>query len=245
MNFFLFLDYDGTLSPIVRRPEKAKLTSGQRMLLKNLSSRKNVFLSIVSGRTLKDVKSRVKLPNLLYVGSHGLEICGKGINWKHPQIKMGHKLHKMMLEILRQRLKPIKGVIIEDKEPICAVHYRLVKNSDLPKLNKLIAQAVKPHQNKIKIKNGKKVVEVWQKINWDKGQAVLKVLKMFSGRHDLPMHIGDDKTDEDVFKVLRNIGITIKVGLKGSTQARSRLKNVGSVYNFLHFFSDMLKFKTS
>lgn len=241
MKLFLFLDYDGTLSPIVRRPEKAKLKSSQRKLLKKISLHKNVFMTIISGRALSDVKKKVNLPGILYVGNHGLEIDGKGIKWKHPKIASSTLLHNEILKILKIKTEPIKGVIVEDKKPIVAIHYRLVKKVDLPKLRKIISLTLKSYQHKVKIKNGKKVIEIWQKINWDKGQAALKVLKLFGKGKYLPIHIGDDKTDEDVFKVLKNKGFTIKVGLEGNTLAHTKIKDVTSVYNFLQFLLDMLE----
>ena len=73
---YLFLDYDGTLAPIVRIPNKAVMLKGTKNLLRQLSKAPDCRIAVVSGRALKDISSRVGLKSIVYVGNHGFEIKG-------------------------------------------------------------------------------------------------------------------------------------------------------------------------
>ena len=80
----LFLDYDGTLTPIVQRPQDAVLPTEARELLKDLSKSDRCEMAIISGRALSDIKKLVGLKNITYVGNHGMEIEGPNFNFRPP-----------------------------------------------------------------------------------------------------------------------------------------------------------------
>src|SRR2546430_12121255 len=83
----LFLDYDGTLTPIAPRPEDAQLSEVARQTLDQAARTPNLDIVIVSGRALADVQQRVGVPGLTYVGNHGFEIEGPGISFRHPELE--------------------------------------------------------------------------------------------------------------------------------------------------------------
>jgi trehalose-phosphatase len=238
MKYLIFLDYDGTLSPIVKKPHQAFLLKGRREFLKKLSRHPDIELLIISGRMLSDLKKRVGIAGIYYAGNHGFEINGPKTNFVHPRAQIARPVLSRIKRKLIPALKGIKGVIIENKILTLSLHYRLVKASDLKKVKQVFRTLTAPflHKNKIRITHGKKVFEIRPNMKWDKGEAVLWFLKKFSkkAKKIIPIYIGDDTTDEDAFKALSNKGITIRVGKKPDTLAQYFIKDVHQVYKFLH-----------
>ncbi|MFC1559959.1 trehalose-phosphatase [Candidatus Margulisiibacteriota bacterium] len=232
---FLLLDFDGTLSTIVKKPEIATLSKGIKPILRSLANNKrSVILGIISGRELKNVKKKVGINNIYYAGNHGLEISGPGITFTLKEAKAVRPIIKNIRKELRRATGEIKGVMVEDKGFSLSLHYRLIKSGDLQKVKKAFVKIMSKHvaRNKIRINYGKKVFEVKPKVNWDKGKASLLLLKLIRSKKKniLPVYIGDDRTDEDAFTALKGKGVTILVGSHGGkTSAKYRLKNVSDV----------------
>jgi len=131
-------------------------------------------------------------------------------------------------------------VLIEDKGVTLAVHYRLVRKKDIPLIKAIFQKALIFYQikNKVKTGFGKKLLEVRPAVDWNKGKAVLWLLakcKFFlKEKKVLPIYIGDDKTDEDAFKSLRGIGLTIFVGRPRDSYAEYFLNDTKEIYMFLN-----------
>jgi len=127
-NFVLLLDFDLTLSPLAKNPAKAILPNDTRILLKKLS--KYIHIAVITGRTIKDIKKRIKLNSLTYVGNHGLEYEVGGVARSSQLLvesKKGLKdIKKKFLNIKRK----YSGVLIEDKKLGLALHYRLLLSQD-------------------------------------------------------------------------------------------------------------------
>lgn len=238
-NIFLFLDYDGTLTPIVEHPEEATLSFETKELLNKLAKSPKCKLAIVSGRALRDVKNMVGLNEVIYVGNHGLEIEGPKIKFESPVSSEFKNTLQKIKEDLEKKLAGISGVMIEDKGLTLSLHYRLVKKEDHLIIKNIFNYTVQPYlvKKKIKIKPGKKVLEIRPPIEWDKGKVVLWLIarwKFSLGDKDIaPVYIGDDITDEDAFKALRNKGITIFVGRQSKSYAKYYLKDTDEVGEFL------------
>lgn len=231
----LLSDLDGTLIPIAKRPEEAKLSSEMEGILKFLARKRGFEVAIISGRSLSDLKQKIKIRNIIYVGNHGLEIEMKGKKFIYPQASTSIPTMKQLKKILKARLASIKGTIVEDKRVGLAVHYRMVKNSDVPELKRAVRQIFRPFMEKreIKIGRGKKILEARPPIMWDKGKAASMLLDSFKRDKPLSFYLGDDKTDEDAFSALDGKGITIFVGKPRKSKAKFFLKNVGEVGIFL------------
>lgn len=232
---FLLLDFDGTLTPIVKRPREAELSPEMEGILKFLAKKKGFEVAIISGRSLSDLKQKIKIRNIIYVGNHGLEIERKGKNFIYPQASKSIPTMKELKKILKARLGSIKGTIVEDKRVGLAVHYRMVKNSDVPELKRTVRQIFRPfmEKGKIKIGYGKKILEAKSPIMWDKGKAASMLLDSFKQEKPLSIYLGDDKTDEDAFSALDGKGITVFVGKPRKSKAKFFLRNVGEVGIFL------------
>ncbi len=230
----LFLDFDGTLTPIVDRPELALLPPETRDTLRKLS--RDTVIVIVSGRARRDVEALVGLEGLIYAGSHGFDIAGPS----HRPIayqRGGEQLPalRQAAEELRRRLGGIDGAIVEMKTYAVAVHYRLVADANLAAVEQAVEAAARRHPG-LRKTTGKKILELRPAIDWDKGKAVLWLLDAlgFDARDAPPLYIGDDVTDEDAFAALDGRGIAILVASTPQpTRARFRLRDPAEVQCFL------------
>lgn len=216
-----FLDYDGTLAPLASTPAKAVFPTENKTLLEILSRNKKYKVTIVSGRAIEDVRRKVGIKKLTYVGNHGLEIEGPQIRFESllpPHVKQS--VEQIKNELIRNLAK-VPGVLLEDKGLTLSLHYRLVDRKNVPEVKKVFLRICKPYrqQQKIKIGLGKEVLEIRPPIEWNKGHAVSWLLKEYRLTEDkdmMPIYIGDDLTDEDAFRILRGAGLTIVVGQRPS-----------------------------
>ena len=231
----IFLDYDGTLTPIAKTPQRALLAKEMQNLLKKIAQSPRCTLVIISGRALSNLKKMVGIKNVIYVGNHGLEFGDWDTAFKAP-ISVDHK--KILLQIkneLRQQLGAIKGVLLESKQLALCLHYRLAHQQDIPAIKTIFNRVVAAHQTQLglQVLTGKKVLEVAPAILWNKGTIVSLVLVMlqsiFKHKRILPLYVGDDLTDENAFDVLKKRGITVLVGEPKQTQANYYLKNIQEV----------------
>ena len=238
----LLFDYDGTLTPIVGRPELAILSEESRQLLKNLSHKRHFIVGVVSGRGLNDIQSKVGVNGIIYVGNHGFEIEGPELNYVHPidndEIK---SIMGTLSQMLNNSLGTIRGVIVEDKRFTVSIHYRLVKKKEIDRVKDILQRVVEAARlsDKVKITHGKKVYEIRPDVHWHKGMAVKLIIEKYGskGRKDvfLPVYVGDDLTDEDAFRVIENYdGVSVYVGgVNPRSIARYYLKTCKEVNKFM------------
>ena len=238
----LFLDYDGTLTPIVRRPGLATLSDSIRTAIRRVADRAAV-VAIISGRDTADVSKMVGIEELVYGGSHGFDISGPdGFSMQFEPARDRLPQLDAAESTLRERLDPIAGCHIERKKFAIAVHYREVAEDDVPRIERCVAEVAR-EQPGLRKRGGKKIFELQPDVQWDKGRAVLWLLERL--RLDqpdvLPIYIGDDETDEDAFAALEDRGVGIRVG-EGSaaTGARYRLADTESVGRLLRWMSERL-----
>jgi len=228
----IFLDYDGTLTPIVSHPEKALLSDSMREALQALVMQAPV--AILSGRDLDDVRQRVNIDRIVYAGSHGFDIAGpRGLRRQEatellPALDVAEKE-------LWEKLAGIAGALLGRKRFSIAAHYRNVNESDVPKVERAVSEVAARHRELRKM-DGKKVYELLPDIDWDKGKAVLWLLENlgFERAKVRPIYIGDDRTDEDAFRALRQRGVGILVSEQPQPTAASySLKDPTEVERFL------------
>jgi len=237
----LFLDYDGTLTPIVSRPEDAVLGQDMRTVLRDLASLGTV--AVVSGRDRADVERLVGLETLIYAGSHGFDISGpRGLHFQHEGGRQALPDLDRAEGELRERLREVEGVQVERKRFALAVHYRNAADEDLPLIKDTVRQVSREYES-LKTSGGKKILELKPNLEWDKGKALLWLLDRLGLQEDrvLPLYLGDDLTDEDALRVVADRGIGILVGDHGHpTHARFRLRDVEEVKRFLQELEGLL-----
>ncbi|MDN5869766.1 MAG: trehalose-phosphatase, partial [Nitrococcus sp.] len=230
----MLLDYDGTLTPIVERPELAVLADETRTMLCDLVALMPV--AVVSGRELAMLRRLVDVPGLVYVGDHGFDITDVAGE--------GHQLEAMkdylpILDAVEQRLRAglagVAGALLERKRSSVAVHFRLVAEADISQVQTQIDDILSAHPQ-LKTTPGKKVVEIQPGLDWDKGRAVEWLLpRIDAGGRRHPVYIGDDRTDENAFRAVcaRGTGILVRDD-DHPTVAHYALEDPGEVRLFLH-----------
>jgi trehalose 6-phosphate phosphatase len=229
----LFLDFDGTISGIVPLPSEATLDSEIRAILTPLSARPDFRVSIVSGRALADVRDRVGLGNVVYVGNHGLEIEGDSTRFREPEAEaLLRELRCLSLQ-LKLALSDTDGIEIEDKGLTLSVHFRRV-NEHLHDWVRNVTFSTVSRWHSFNCREGKMVLEIKPQVDWHKGHAVKWILHGILPPASLPIFIGDDVSDEDAFAAISE-GITIKVGGSGDTRAQYLLPDVHAVGEFLRW----------
>ncbi|MBN1405966.1 MAG: trehalose-phosphatase [Candidatus Omnitrophica bacterium] len=236
---FLFLDYDGTLTPIVKTPDRALLSGRTKALLKWLAKNSGCKLAIISGRALKDVKRLTGIKGIIYSGNHGLEMEGPGLKCAGKVSRAYIKAIKRIRRNLNKSFSCVKGVFVEDKGLTLSLHYRLADKKLTPQIKTVFRQVIKQYIFKgvVRVRPGKMVFEIRPPVEWDKGRVVLWLLAKqriaYGNKKVMPVYIGDDATDEDAFKALKRRGLTIFVGSPRRSHAEYYLKNTQEVFSFL------------
>lgn len=227
----LLLDYDGTLVPFSKHPRAAIPDSNLRKLISSLAADERTDLTIISGRDSISLNSWFGDLPINLVSEHGASIRPKHKDWQHDsEIDQTWKgFIRPMLELFSQRSP---GAFIEDKMHTLVWHYRNVEKDLgfirsrelLDNLHHLVRNA------NLHIIDGNKVIEV-RVSGIDKGVVTKKLLE--EGQYDFVLAMGDDKTDEDMFRVLADKAFTIKIGT-GHTAAQYYLSDQREVLSLLH-----------
>lgn len=223
----LFLDFDGTLAPLVPVPEQAKISKTAKQTLKKCAQLFPVV--IISGRALPDLRQKVGLPKLTYAGNHGFEWQ---INQKYSRIAISRATRRSLKAAalqLRSFERDYQGVLFEDKRLSLALHYRQLSSSQVRTFKKNVGPILKKltQDKHLLITRGKEVIEIRPKVAWHKGH-----LARLMTRKLLPIYFGDDQTDEDAFRALKT-GITIRVGKNKKSQAAYYVNDLKQVEKFL------------
>ncbi|XP_050291075.1 probable trehalose-phosphate phosphatase J isoform X2 [Quercus robur] len=209
----MFLDYDGTLSPIVDDPDRAFMSEDMRKTVKKLA--KCFPTAIVTGRC-RDKGSSV----LFQAASEYLPMIDE------------------VFKLLVEKTKSTSGAQVENNKFCVSVHFRRVDEKIWCELAEQVKSVLKEYP-KLRLTQGRKVLEIRPTIKWDKGKALEFLLESlgFANSTDVfPVYIGDDRTDEDAFKVLRDrgqgFGILVSKFPK-ETSASYSLQEPSEVMDFL------------
>lgn len=215
----LLSDIDGTLSAIASSPEEARLIRGVRPLLRRLSATFDVVAAI-SGRHALDARRMVGLPQLTYIGNHGLESLAPGarapvvapaaLAW---QSAIADTLHEA-----REQLGAAFPLLrFENKGVTASIHYRQAPNPTAA--HAAIRRALDPlaRQRELRVTEGRLVVELRPPLDYDKGSSTRALVR--EHRLACALYLGDDRTDIDAFTALRDLrasgeraGIAVAVG---------------------------------
>lgn len=209
----VFLDYDGTLSPIVDIPDRAFMSEEMRGALDALASK--YVTAIVTGRSTEKVQNFVQLENLVYAGSHGFDIKGPKSLPISCQVADHYRpmLEQCVVDLSAQ-IAHIPGAEMEDNRLAVSVHYRHVAPALQAEVERIVDSYIELHPTLVK-KHGKKVFELRPRVDWNKGRAVMYILEELGldAENVVPFYLGDDVSDEDAFLALnsRPIGKGISI----------------------------------
>ncbi|MEO7194679.1 MAG: trehalose-phosphatase [Pseudonocardiaceae bacterium] len=219
----VFLDYDGVLTPIVDRPQDAVMSESMREAVQALARRCPVC--VVSGRDRVVVQRLMGMDDLVVAGSHGFDIWSpREGTIAHPAASGSDDLIAEVTDRLRAEIESIPGVVLEPKRASVGVHYRLVDPERHATVTALVNDLVGEYAGRLKVTPGKRVYELQPKIDWNKGKAVLHLLRMLDldAGDVAPLYLGDDITDEDAFRALAGRGVGIIVGHPDDPEVANR-----------------------
>jgi trehalose 6-phosphate phosphatase len=218
-SILLLCDFDGTLTPIVARPELAYLSEETKKALQSVAARERYTVGLISGRALNDLKDRVGLQGIVYAGNYGMELETPWLKLVYPAAGQSQPLMHALCRQLRSALSGIQGAFVEDKGLTFSIHYRLVKREQTDELRNVLERVTGNAlaEGRIQVSTGKKVYEVTPAISWHKGKAIDLLLEHQSkagGQGSvLPLFLGDDVSDEEGFKTAETRGgISVFVG---------------------------------
>jgi trehalose 6-phosphate phosphatase len=195
--FGLFSDIDGTLSPIVRRPESARVTPRCRELLAGLIESR-VQVALITGRPLGVARSMVGIEAATYAANHGLEFWIDG----STEVVEGVAEYTGLVEHVLDEAGDLEaaGVQVERKGPGVAFHYRRVRDVEAARSAILRAIESPTAVEQFTVLEGRKVFELRPRIEASKGTAA-RILAQRLGVNGI-LCVGDDRTDVDMFHAI-------------------------------------------
>ena len=243
----VFLDYDGTLTPIVSRPDAAVMSAPMRQTLRELAE--HCIVAIVTGRSMSKIVDFVNLDELYYAGSHGFDIRGpSGSSVRHQVADDMRPAMEETMDALARRVAHVAGAELEDNYMSVSVHYRAVAEDQVADVEDSVDSYVSEASHPLVKHHGKKVFELRPKVDWNKGHAVVWLAKYMAttlgcAPDDLvPVYIGDDVSDEDAFTALAKMPqcITVKVSATPApTRAHFRIRDPSEVRQFLRRLTEL------
>jgi trehalose-phosphatase len=239
----IMLDVDGTLAPIVSRPEDATVSPATRDVLGRLIAMPDVHVILVSGRSASDAYGIVGVERVWTVGNHGFEVVTpSGELETDPDLADQSAAIAQAARELEPIVSAVKGAKLENKRWTLSVHYRLAAREAVPRLRAEVERVALGLR--LRMTDGKEIVEVRPVAHVDKGTAVVMLgerLHAFDEGASI-VFAGDDRTDEDAFRALRARSpraVTIRVDESGQEQtaAEIRLRDPAAVQEFLEWLA--------
>jgi len=225
------LDYDGTLVPLVEQPRKAKPGSELLALLKGLATPSQNTVVLISGRDRETLQNWFKEPNIALVAEHGVWMRRENTQQWRIMDRLSQEWKDWIKPVLERSADRLPGSFVEEKEYSLVCHYRKAD----PELAALRAKELMgtltalTANTDLQVLQGSKVIEV-KGASVNKGRAVMNWIS--EGDFDFILGVGDDWTDEDLFKALPEDSYSIKVGL-GTSNARYYLDSPTNVRQLL------------
>jgi trehalose 6-phosphate phosphatase len=193
----VFADFDGTLSEFVDVPSSATLDKGAEHALRRLCAEPRLSVAVISGRSVDDVASRIGLP-ITYAGDHGLEIHSSDVEFMVPEADALRKKLPELCNRIREHVQKTPGAVVEAKRLTASVHFRQVPSEHIPELANVVRECV--IGTAFEVRRGNCVLEVRPRVKWTKGDAVAWILNRNRAIAEQALCIGDDDTDEDMFR---------------------------------------------
>jgi trehalose-phosphatase len=230
------LDYDGTLSEIAAHPAHARPIGGAGEVLAGLAAHPDrVRLAIISGRTISELRRMIGLDSgVLYSGVHGLEVIdAAGQRHLAPGVESVIPDLDLVREWLVRHVPANCGFVVEDKRVAIAFHYRMADAETATRIRRALARFVQAHTARLRILRGKMIDEMLPRDAAGKGAAVRAIQRQAGLPAARPVYFGDDTTDEDAFRELREDGVGVLVGAARASWARWRVEGPAAVVRTL------------
>jgi trehalose 6-phosphate synthase/phosphatase len=226
----VFLDYDGTVAPLARYPSLAVPDESILRLLRSLASDPKNSVVIISGRDRQNLEEWFGRLPIGIIAEHGVWLKKAGQPWQILK-PINNEWKRDVLPILETYADRLPGALVEEKEHSIAWHYRLAD----PEQARFLAAELSDHllnltaKSDLQVIHGTKVVEI-RNAGVNKGSAALEW--MVQDHFEFILAVGDDATDEDLFRSLPENAVSIRVGIAG-THARHNVRNTVEVIDLL------------
>lgn len=245
----IFLDYDGTISPINDIPAEATIPSDIREAVQKAAE---LFpTSIVSGRRIEKLKNFVKLDNVHYAGSHGQEIVMSGEPVpSYAPVGIHEQRVTAVTHYLEDGSSKIEGAIVENNKYAVSLHFRNVDQKDWTLVEKLVEDAKAAFEG-LEMTRGHMVLELRAQTGLNKGTAVKYLINHIVGKlgldrsEVLPMYFGDDVTDEDAFEVLREKKLGFGVLISEEPRESKALYSLKNPLEVKRFLNELVEWRMS
>nr|ARN79552.1 trehalose-6-phosphate synthase [Thitarodes pui] len=233
----LLLDYDGTLAPIAPHPDLATLPLETKHVLQRLSNMSDVYIAVISGRNVDNVKNMVGIEGITYAGNHGLEILHPdGSKFVHP---MPLELEDKVCELLKALQEQVcrDGAWVENKGALLTFHFRETPVAKRPELEAIARRLIE--NSGFTAAPAHCAIEARPPVQWNKGRASIYILRTAFGldwsERIRIIYAGDDMTDEDAMQALKGMAATFRVVSSSiiKTSAERRLPSTDSVLAML------------
>lgn len=223
----LVFDYDGTLAPLVPKLHQAFMPRSTEKKLQLL--RRSYRLAILTGRDLSSLKPFFSFPPGLMIGNHGLQgLPGhRKIQTQARHARQAWK--KSLLPVCRE----LQGVVLEDKSFSLSIHYRQARDKRRARL--ALIKAIARLQPKPKAIPGKLLFNLTLAQAPDKGRALRHLMKHLHLKRAL--FVGDDRTDEDVFRIARSSILSVRVGYRRQSKAQWYLRSQNEIDRLLEILA--------
>lgn len=219
-NWALFLDFDGTLTELASSPDAVAIDPRLRGILLVLEENLGGALAVVSGRPLPQIDEYLGLA-LPGAGVHGLQLREERGGELHPPVE--REAIAAVAHLLAPMVKADPRLLLERKPGAVALHYRLAPDREVD--CRIAVAAALNGQTGLHLIDGKMVLEI-KPDHVNKGRAIAHLMETAAFQGRIPVFVGDDRTDEDGFRVVNAMkGVTIKIG-QGETEAAYRIASV-------------------
>ena len=211
----LYSDFDGTLVALQSDPMACQLTPRQTATIRALAALPGVQITIVSGRSLVDLRNRIGIAGLGYVGNHGLEIATQSHNFVHPGALALTRNLAQWQRTLQDKLQNLPGAWIENKGLSLSIHYRNIPEDYRQEFRSALEECthIIREDRQLLIGDAKQVVEIRPNLPWTKGSAIQVINDSIETDKSKVrrVYFGDDISDEDAFAQWQN-DLTVLVG---------------------------------
>ena len=230
-------DFDGTLCAIADSPSEVHLASATLEILRHAATCRRLTLAVISGRSLVDIRRRLPL-NILFAGNHGLEIAGYGLEYEHDGARQLRSCVSDACKTLADAVRQWPGAWVEDKDLSATLHFRKVDRRHHNSILLAARRSLGVLGASLALRAGRLALEIRPKVGWDKGNA-LQYIHEKAGPFDACICLGDDRTDESMFRA--NQGqMSIRIGpLTTGSAATHYLLNPAEVAILLSHIVDV------
>jgi trehalose 6-phosphate phosphatase len=220
-------DFDGTLAPIVARPEQVRVPLGLLLRMRALSAYAPV--AVLSGRSLTDISPRLDFEADFVVGNQGLEGLPGGRHCAASYQPLCHAWEQTLSAALAEQAFFDEGIWIENKGYSLAVHYRSARNAVKAKAQ--LAGLFRDLLPRAQVIEGKCVFNLLPPGSVTKATALEELMQASGARS--AVYVGDDATDEAAFRLRRRDLLTVRIGPATNTAAEFFLPDQRDMFKAL------------